>query len=147
MIQQILSAALAVFIGVAACFAYFWGTNLILDRLISSNDGMPADEVTRRDNTRSAIRPWLFIFPALLFLTIYLVYPVFETLRLSLYDKFGQNFIGFANYAWAFNDGTFWQAALNNLGWLLIVPSFATAFGLIIAVLADRLWWATSPSR
>jgi len=141
MIQQILGAALAVFIGVAACFAYFWGTNWILDRLISSNDRMPADDVTRRDNTRSAIRPWLFIFPALLFLTVYLVYPVFETLRLSLYDKFGQNFIGFANYAWAFNDGTFWQAALNNLGWLLIVPSFATAFGLIIAVLADRLWW------
>jgi alpha-glucoside transport system permease protein len=143
MIQQILGAALAVFIGVAACFAYFWGTNWILDRLVASDGRMASDQITRRDNLRSSIRPWLFIFPALLFLTIYLVYPVFETVRLSLFDKFGQEFIGFDNYLWAFGDSTFWQAALNNVGWLLIVPSFATAFGLIIAVLADRLWWGS----
>ncbi len=141
MIQQILGAVIAVVVAVAACFAYFWGTNWILDRLVGSNDSMPAEKITQRDNTRSAIRPWLFIFPALLFLTVYLVYPVFETLRLSLFDKFGQNFIGFSNYAWAFNDAGFWQAALNNIGWLLIVPFFSTAIGLIIAVLADRLWW------
>jgi alpha-glucoside transport system permease protein len=141
MIQQILGAGLAVLIAVAACFAYFWGTNWVLDRLLVTDDRMPADTVTRRDNTRSQIRPWLFIFPALLFLTLYLIYPVFETLRLSLFDKFGQNFIGFSNYAWALSDSGFWQAALNNIGWLLIVPFFSTAIGLIIAVLADRLWW------
>jgi alpha-glucoside transport system permease protein len=141
MVQQFLMAALAVFIGVAACFAYFWGTNWILDRLVASNPGLPPDEVTRRDTRRSAIRPWLFVFPALLFLAVYLVYPVFETVRLSLFDKFGQEFVGFENYAWAFGDSTFWQSALNNIGWLLIVPSLATAFGLVIAVLADRLWW------
>jgi alpha-glucoside transport system permease protein len=141
MIQQILSAALVVLIGVAACFAYFWGTNWVLDRLLATDNSMPPDAVTRRDGQRSAIRPWLFIFPALLFLAVYLVYPVFETLRLSLYDKFGQTFVGVDNYAWAFSDAGFWQAALNNLGWLLIVPSLATAFGLVIAVLADRLWW------
>jgi alpha-glucoside transport system permease protein len=113
----------------------------VLDRLLASNNAMAPETVTRRDNQRSAIRPWLFIFPALLFLTVYLVYPVFETLRLSVFDKFGQNFIGFSNYAWAFSDPGFWQAALNNVGWLLIVPFFSTAIGLIIAVLADRLWW------
>jgi alpha-glucoside transport system permease protein len=134
-------AVIAVLIAVAACFAYFWGTNWLLDRLIASNSSMPPDKITRRDNARSAVRPWLFIFPALLFLALYLVYPVFETLRLSLFDKFGQNFIGFSNYAWAFGDAGFWQAALNNIGWLLIVPFFSTAIGLIIAVLADRLWW------
>ncbi len=72
---------------------------------------------------------------------LYLVYPVIETLRLSLLDKYGINFVGFSNYVWAFNDGGFWQAALNNLGWLIIVPFFSTSFGLIIATLADRLWW------
>jgi len=141
MIQQITGAAIAVLVAVAACFAYFWGTNWILDRVIGSSDAMSPSQSTQRDKTRSAIRPWLFIFPALLFLTVYLVYPVFETLRLSLFDKFGQNFIGFSNYAWAFSDAGFWQAALNNIGWLLIVPFFSTAIGLVIAVLADRLWW------
>jgi alpha-glucoside transport system permease protein len=140
MIEQIVGALIAVLVAVAACFAYFWGTNWILDKLLSSH-ALAGDNVTRRDNLRSGIRPWLFIFPALLFLSLYLVYPVFETLRLSFFDKFGQNFIGFSNYSWAFSDNIFWQSALNNLAWLLIVPLLSTAFGLVIAVLADRLWW------
>jgi alpha-glucoside transport system permease protein len=141
MIQQILGAALAVAIALAACVAYFWGTNWLLDRFLASTNAMPVKVTTRRDLMRSQIRPWLFIFPALLFLSLYLAYPVFETLRLSFFDKFGQNFVGLGNYAWAFNDSIFWQSALNNLGWLIVVPFFATAFGLVIAVLADRLWW------
>ncbi len=141
MVQQILGAIIAVLIALAACGAYFWGTNWLLDRLMASNTAMAGDEITRRDTRRSQIRPWLFIFPALLFLSLYLIYPVFETLRLSFFDKFGQNFIGFSNYAWAFTDGIFWQSAFNNLAWLIIVPFCATAFGLVIAVLADRLWW------
>src|SRR5690349_1151651 len=119
MIQQVLGAALAVLIALAACGVYFWGTNWLLDRLLATNTSMPGDLITRRDLRRSSIRPWLFIFPALLFLVVYLVYPVFETLRLSLFDKFGQNFVGFSNYAWAFTDAIFWQSALNNLGWLI----------------------------
>ena len=141
MVQQILGAIIAVAIALAACFAYFWGTNWLLDRVLGSSPTMAPNDITRRDLRRSAIRPWLFIFPALLFLALYLVYPVIETLRLSLYDKFGMNFVGFSNYAWALTDSGFWQAALNNLGWLIIVPFLSTAFGLIIATLADRLWW------
>jgi alpha-glucoside transport system permease protein len=139
--QQILSAVLAVAIALAACFAYFWGTNWLLDRFLATDNSMSVERVTRRDRTRSSVRPWLFILPALLFLVLYLVYPVVETVRLSLFDKFGQDFVGGSNYVWAFEDPGFWQAALNNLGWLIIVPLFSTAFGLIIATLADRLWW------
>jgi len=141
MIEQIVSAIITVAIGVAGCAAYFWGTNWLLDRFLSTNDSMSGELVTRRDNTRSQIRPWLFLAPALLFLTVYLIYPVFETARLSLFDAQGLNFVGFSNYVWAFRDSTFLQSVLNNLIWLLIVPFFATAFGLVIAVLDDRLWW------
>ncbi|HWV01292.1 MAG TPA: sugar ABC transporter permease [Devosia sp.] len=139
--HQILNAITAVAIALAACFAYFWGSNWLLDRVLSSSPAMNEDVETRRDLRRSAIRPWLFILPALLFLVIYLVYPVIETVRLSLFDKYAQSFVGFNNYAWALTDGGFWQAALNNLGWLIIVPLFSTAFGLVIATLADRIWW------
>ncbi len=141
MVQQILGAVIAVLIALAACAAYFWGTNWLLDKFLAPKAGLSSEDVTRRDTRRSQIRPWLFVIPALLFLTIYLVYPVFETLRLSFFDKFGQKFVGFDNYTWALTDNIFWQAALNNIGWLIIVPFFATAFGLVIAVLADRLWW------
>lgn len=141
MIQQILGAIVAVVVALTAAASYFWGTNWLLDRLLATSPAMGDDVVTRRELRRSQIRPWLFIGPALLFLTVYLIYPVFETLRLSFFDKFGQKFVGFDNYTWALTDRIFWQSALNNLGWLLIVPFSATALGLIIAVLADRLWW------
>jgi alpha-glucoside transport system permease protein len=140
-VEQIIGAVIAVAAALAACFAYFWGTNWLLDRLAATTPSMSGELANRRDNLRSSVRPWLFLIPALLFLTIYLVYPVFETLRLSFFDRFGQKFVGWDNYVWAFRDATFWQAAANNIGWLLIVPAFSTMFGLIIAVLADRLWW------
>ncbi len=141
MIQQVLGAVLAVAIALAVCFAYFWGSNWILDRFLTTNNSMSVEQTTRRDLARSGIRPWLFILPALLFLVLYLVYPVIETVWLSLFDKYGTTFVGADNYVWALTDNGFWQAALNNLGWLIIVPLFSTAFGLVIATLADRLWW------
>jgi len=141
LVEQIVGAIIAVAIALAACFAYFWGSNWLLDRFLATDGSMSVDLVTRRDQRRSGIRPWLFILPALLFLVVYLVYPVIETVRLSLFDKYAQQFIGLDNYAWALTDSGFWQAALNNLGWLIIVPLLSTAFGLIIATLADRLWW------
>jgi len=38
----------------------------------------------RNINRANVIRPWIFLFPALFALGLYLAYPVFETLRLSL---------------------------------------------------------------
>ncbi|MEO5807813.1 sugar ABC transporter permease [Devosia sp.] len=138
--QQITGAIVAIVVALAACVAYFWGSNWMLDRFLSSRK-VTGDAETRRDHLRDSIRPWLFLLPALLFLSVYLVYPVFETLRLSVLDKTGSNFVGFANYAWALSDNNFQRSILNNIMWLIVVPSLATAFGLVIAVLADRLWW------
>ncbi len=138
-IQQITGALIAIAIALGGTVAYFWGTNWLLDKFLST-ERSSGDEITLRDNLRSQIRPWLFLFPALLFLTVYLVYPVIETFRLSFFDKNGV-FIGFGNYVWALGDSGFRQSIFNNILWLLIVPSLATFFGLIIAVLADKLWW------
>lgn len=140
-VQQVFGAVFAIGIALGGAVAYFWGTNWLLDKVLGTTTQMSGPEITRRDGLRGQIRPWLFLLPALLFLSVYLVYPVIETFRLSLFDKSGARFIGFANYTWALGDGDFRQSILNNILWLIIVPSFATAFGLVIAVLADRLWW------
>ena len=140
-LQQLFGAASAIAIALAGLFAYFWGTNWLLDKSLGSDDRTDGDVVTRRDSLKSKIRPWLFMFPALLFLSVYLVYPVIETFRLSFFDNSGRRFIGLANYIWAVGDRGFQQSIFNNILWLLIVPFFSTAFGLVIAVLADKLWW------
>ena len=137
MVEQGLYAAIAVVLAVGVFVAYFWGSNWLLDRSLSTPDGAPPEVAMRRDKRRSQIRPWLFIAPALLFLSVFLVYPVFETARLSLFGRFGNDWVGVDNYVWLFGDREFWSATLNNVGWLIIVPTLSVAFGLIIAVLAS----------
>jgi alpha-glucoside transport system permease protein len=46
----------------------------------------PSKDRTAGHNISQAnmVRPWLFLFPAIFALGLYLAYPVFETLRLSL---------------------------------------------------------------
>ncbi|NKB16154.1 MAG: sugar ABC transporter permease [Sphingomonadales bacterium] len=140
MTQQLLYALLTVVIGVGGCLAYFWGSNTLLDMLLpveASND----DRSIRNLKLQSTIRPWLFLFPAMILLTIYLIYPVFQTIWLSFHDKAGNEFVGGANYAWALNDTQFRTSIFNNFLWLLVVPAACTFLGLIIAVLTDRIWW------
>jgi alpha-glucoside transport system permease protein len=37
----------------------------------------------------------------------------------------------------------FWEALQNNMFWLIVVPAFATGFGLVIAQLTDRIKWGS----
>ena len=138
--SQIVSAVLVILVGVGGCVAYFWGANRLLDAALPSRgiSGQKAIDNLRR---QGLIRPWLFVGPALLILTIYLIYPVIETLRLSFLDRSGQNFVGLANYQWAFGDREFLNSILNNVLWLAVVPAACTFLGLIIAVLTDKIWW------
>ena len=140
MTSQIISALITVLLGVGGCIGYFFGSNWLLDRLAPADASNNAAAV-RNLRLQAAVRPWLFLGPALLLLGVYLVYPVFETIRLSFHDKAGENFVGLTNYAWAFGDAQFRQSIFNNLLWLLVVPAFCTALGLMIAALTDRIWW------
>ncbi len=140
MTAQLLSALLTVLIGVGGCVAYFFGANLLLDRLLPADASNDARTI-RNLRLQSSIRPWLFLAPALLLLVIYLVYPVFQTLWLSFHDKTGRQFVGIDNFAWALRDSQFQTSIFNNLMWLLVVPALCTVLGLVIAVLTDRIWW------
>tara|TARA_B100000029_G_scaffold402298_1_gene401752 strand:+ start:315 stop:1286 length:972 start_codon:yes stop_codon:yes gene_type:complete len=120
-----------VLIGVIVCISYFHFSNFLLDFF------------NKKYSNESSIRAFIFIAPALFILIVYILYPVFETIRLSFFDKYGREFVGISNYIWAINDPEFKRGILNNLGWLLIVPTLSTFFGLVIAYLADRLWWGT----
>ncbi len=137
MTEQIYSALIAILIGVSAVIIYFWGSNWILDALITRSSR------ANKEVIREKIRPWLFAGPALFFLTLYLVYPVFETLWLSFQNSDSTEFVGMSNYAWLFNDGQFHITLRNNLLWLIIVPTLSTVFGLAVAVLADRAKFGT----
>ncbi|NLS02423.1 sugar ABC transporter permease [Rhizobium sp. P32RR-XVIII] len=140
MLSQIVSALGVVIVAVFACSAYFYFSNKLLDLALPVKDG-DIHSAARNLNRRGMIRPWLFLGPALFLLIVYLVYPVIATLILSFYDRSGSNFVGFANYQWAYNDREFRQSIFNNILWLAVVPAACTFFGLVIAVMTDRIWW------
>jgi alpha-glucoside transport system permease protein len=126
-------------LGVGGCIAYFYLSNQILDRVIFPATGTNAGRNITRANQ---VRPWLFLFPALFALGLYLAYPVFATLWLSLTDRSQDNaFVGLANYRKMFSEAKFWEAIHNNMLWLLVVPAASTGFGLLAAQLTDRISW------
>jgi alpha-glucoside transport system permease protein len=128
-----------VILGVSGCLLYFIGSNLILDKLIFPQK---AGDQGRNINRANIVRPWLFLFPAIAALGLYLGYPVIETLRLSLTDRdAGGAFVGLDNYTKMFGDTKFWEAMSNNMLWLIVVPAASTAFGLLAAQLTDRISW------
>jgi alpha-glucoside transport system permease protein len=104
---------------------------------------LPKRAVTLGENINRAnmIRPWLFLFPALAALSLYLLYPVVGSFYRSLFNRSGEDFIGFGNYRTMFADDGFQTALLNNFLWVLVVPAGATFLGLLVAQLTDRLVW------
>ena len=137
---QLVSALFIMTLGVAGCALYFVGANYALDRIFPAK-GQTTEVASRNINRVNQIRPWLFLGPAMLLLTAYLIYPVFDSLRLSFHDRSGDAFVGIGNYIWMINDPLFRESMFNNMLWLIVVPTASTFFGLVIAAVTDRIWW------
>lgn len=91
------------------------------------------------DRRRPAVRPWLWLAPAVALLFVFLVYPTLQTVRLSLYDESSTEYVGLANYAYILTDQIMLVALRNNLIWIVIFAPVVVTLGLIVAVLTDRV--------
>jgi len=94
------------------------------------------------DKLRPSVRPWIWVGPALAFVGFFLVYPVFGTAYRSLFDLSGNSFVGLSNYVTqlsGFPSGGSWIAIRNNVFWLVFFTVLVLAFGLLFAVLTDRV--------
>ena len=72
-------------------------------------------------------------------LGLMLIYQTVQTIVYSFANADSTAWVGLDNYRAIFGSGAFWQAMLNNFLWILIVPLITVAFGLAVAVLADKL--------
>jgi len=88
-IGQVFQGLAFVVLGVGAMILYFWGSNWILDRILADPLGPNGDPIESKENQREAIRPWLFVTPALVLLFVYLVFPALQTFYLSFGDADG----------------------------------------------------------
>ena len=137
-----LQGLITMIIGVGGCLAYFFLFNQLLDKVLFPPRGTNAG---RNINRANMIRPWLFSLPVIFLGGVYLIYPLFETLRLSFTDRdLGGAFVGLANYYEMFSQKRFSEAMHNNVLWLSVVPTVSTVLGLLIAQLTDRIVWGST---
>ena len=82
-----------------------------------------------------------FLFPSLVLLGAFIVYPVISTIHLSFHSWNGvfgapRNFVGLSNYASVLSDPDFWNAMLNVgyflLGGFLILMPLSFGLGLLV---------------
>ncbi|MET7751210.1 sugar ABC transporter permease [Micromonospora sp. NPDC005367] len=135
--------------GLIAFVAVVGGLLLLLDvvpawfarrreaRLVAASaSGAP---LPRRRKQREGFFALFFLLPTLLLLTVGLVVPAIRTVLLSLMDSNSTNWVGLQNYGWMFSEDSIVRVLINSLVWVLLVPLVASAFGLIYAVLVDRV--------
>jgi alpha-glucoside transport system permease protein len=135
---QIVITLVAIVWGVGGVAILYWVFNNLVERLSGA--------------WRTRLLPFVFVGPAMAILSWYLAIPTLRTFYLSLFDRNGPPrglnlleqlssgaFVGLENYAEVFRPGgLMFLAFRNNLMWIIFGSTFSVAFGLIIAVLADR---------
>jgi alpha-glucoside transport system permease protein len=81
----------------------------------------------------------VFILPAVAAISLFLIYPAVRTVILSFANAQSTAWVGLENYTDLLGSNDFRLTLVNTLLWIAVVPAFTVAFGLGVAVLADRL--------
>jgi alpha-glucoside transport system permease protein len=123
--NRLVVVAVALVVGVLGVWLLYWGMDLVVSQL--------------PDQIAEGLRPAVFVGPAVVVLSVYLVYPAVNTIILSFRDNSGEGFVWFENYVKVFTESEYLLAIRNSILWVIIVPFFAVAIGLGFAVLADKL--------
>ena len=121
-LAKLLLAVIALLVGVGGIWLVFTGASTLVERF-------PA-------KVRDRVLPWIFIGPAVLLLTIYLVYPAISTVIGSFLTEKGS----FTLNNWtSLAKGEFIEILRNNVLWLVVTTAGSVGLGLLTAALFDRI--------
>jgi len=123
--NKFIIGVLAIIVGVGGAALLFYFLNMFVEAL-------------PRRLAEGAI-PYAFVLPGLFFVALMLIYPTFQTINYSFANADSTAYVGLQNYKTIFGSTEFWQSVVNNVLWLLVVPAVVVGFGVIVAVLADKL--------
>lgn len=86
--------------------------------------------------------PYLFLFPAVLLLLVFNLYPTLATLNESLHVKSFINnervFVGLENFERIFRDPVFWKSVQVTLWFSILVNPIQIVLALLLALLANQ---------
>ena len=104
--------------------------------------GRPAARTRASRSERRSFRTSLvLVAPAVVLTAVFLLYPVFETVRISFFDWDGltaPTFVGFAQFAELFQDPVFYVALRNNALFAVLVTTLTVGIGLYLAIVLNR---------
>lgn len=91
-----------------------------------------------KDTLRN-LKPWLYLLPAMLFLGVFMVYPLIDVFIYSVEEGFNfasQTYfgVGLYNYQYVLRDPYFLQAVKNTFILVIITVPISTGLGLLISV-------------
>jgi alpha-glucoside transport system permease protein len=85
-----------------------------------------------------------FLVPGAIWLLAVVIYPAIVTIKDSFFNETDTQSVGFTNYKNLFTTAETLVAFRNNVIWVLIFPFLVTTIGLVLAVLTERIRWATA---
>jgi len=86
------------------------------------------------------IMPLVFIAPAFAMFSLFVIYPIIQSIALSFTEWQGigpRKWVGLNNYKLLFNDPVFWTSLVNNVYWLVLFL-LAPVFGLFVALFLNQ---------
>lgn len=88
---------------------------------------------------KNNMKAWLYLLPAILFLGVFMVYPLIDVLIYSFeegYNSASQTYfgIGFYNYGYVLRDPYFLQAVKNTLILVFITVPISTGLSLLVSI-------------
>ena len=104
---------------------------------------MTAIQMKKRGNAYTRLQARtavLFLLPNLLGFLLFIVYPVFRALIISLTNWNGfmqMDYVGFSNYVRLFSDSTFNISLQNTLVYTVVTVPLSIIFGILMAVLME----------
>jgi len=123
--SKILIGLLALVVGVGGAYGFFYCLNQFVE-------GLPG-------RLSRGLMPYAFLAPAFALLALMLLYPTVQTINYSFANADATEYVGLENYREVLGSDAFQSAIFNNILWLVIVPAATVFFGVIVAVLADKL--------
>ena len=123
--NKIVIALLALVAGVGGAAIFFYFLNMFVE-------GFP-------QRISLSVLPYAYLLPGMALMGLMLLYPAVQTINYSFANSDSTAYVGFDNFRQIFGEDEFRSSLINNLLWLLVVPAVAVAFGVVVAVLADKL--------
>lgn len=84
------------------------------------------------------MRPYVWVFPAVAFATVFMVLPTINTIFISFQNAKGEP-VGLDNYIFFFTNPETLTSLKNNILWLVFFTGFVVVLGLFISILFDRV--------